>query len=251
MRNVAIEYPKAREIAFVDLDPAPDPGRDDIIIRTRYSGVTNGTERHALLGEHGWKGAFPSRHGYQCVGRIDKAGSNVTAFKEGDMVFYGQYVGHRAWHKVDVSDPRGSHLTFTLPDGIDLKSCGLMGVAGVALFLALLTQAEGRLAQLAPLWAVGVRRSRLMQLNAAQAWLLAGLTLLLALPLGIVLAWCLVAVINVQAFGWRLPLQVFPTQLLELAGWAVLATLLASAWPLWKLWRSRPVELLGVFANER
>lgn len=138
--------------------------------------------------------------------------------------------------------------TFTATTALNTLT---LGVAGVALFLALLTQAEGRLAQLAPLWAVGVRRSRLMQLNAAQAWLLAGLTLLLALPLGIVLAWCLVAVINVQAFGWRLPLQVFPTQLLELAGWAVLATLLASAWPLWKLWRSRPVELLGVFANER
>lgn len=124
-------------------------------------------------------------------------------------------------------------------------------VAGVALFIALLTQAEGRLAQLAPLWAVGVGRTRLMQLNAGQTWLLAGLTLLLALPLGILLAWCLVAVINVQAFGWRLPLRVFPGQLLELAGWALLATLLASAWPLWKLWRSQPIELLGVFTNER
>ena len=126
-----------------------------------------------------------------------------------------------------------------------------LGVAGVALFIALLTQAEGRLAQLAPLWAVGVGRTRLMQLNAGQTGLLAGLTLLLALPLGILLAWCLVAVINVQAFGWRLPLRVFPGQLLELAGWALLATLLASAWPLWKLWRSQPVELLGVFTNER
>ena len=138
--------------------------------------------------------------------------------------------------------------TFTATTALNTLT---LGVAGVALFIALLTQAEGRLAQLAPLWAVGVRRTRLMQLNAAQIWLLAGLTLLLALPLGILLAWCLVAVINVQAFGWRLPLQVFPAQLLELAAWAALATLLASAWPLWKLWRSRPVELLGVFANER
>jgi putative ABC transport system permease protein len=126
-----------------------------------------------------------------------------------------------------------------------------LGVAGVALFIALLTQAEGRLGQLAPLWASGVGRARLMWLNAAQTWLLTGLTLLLALPLGIALAWCLVAVINVQAFGWRLPLQVFPEQLLRLAGWAFLATWLASAWPLWKLWRSRPVDLLRVFADER
>ncbi|MDH5821731.1 ABC transporter permease [Luteimonas sp. RD2P54] len=126
-----------------------------------------------------------------------------------------------------------------------------LGVAGVALFIALLTQGQGRLGQLAPLWATGVGRARLMQLNAAQAWLLSGLTLLLALPLGILLAWALVAVINVQAFGWRLPLQVFPGQLLQLAGWAAAATALASAWPLFKLWRSRPVDLLGAFADER
>ena len=138
--------------------------------------------------------------------------------------------------------------TFTATTALNTLT---LGVAGVALFIALLTQAEGRLAQLAPLWAVGVERARLMRLNAGQTWLLAGLTLVLALPLGILLAWCLVAVINVQAFGWRLPLRVFPAQLLELAGWALLATWLASAWPLWKLWRSRPVDLLGVFTNER
>src|SRR5690606_22864844 len=126
-----------------------------------------------------------------------------------------------------------------------------LGVAGVALFIALLTQGQGRLGQLAPLWASGVSRARLMQLNAAQAWLLSALTLLLALPLGILLAWALVAVINVQAFGWRLPLQVFPGQLLQLAGWAMAATALASAWPLWKLWRSRPVDLLRAFSDER
>ncbi|NZA26824.1 ABC transporter permease [Luteimonas sp. SJ-92] len=126
-----------------------------------------------------------------------------------------------------------------------------LGVAGVALFIALLTQGQGRLGQLAPLWAMGVGRARLMQLNAAQAWLLSGLTLLLALPLGILLAWALVAVINVQAFGWRLPLRVFPGQLLQLAGWAMAATALASAWPLWKLWHSRPVDLLGALADER
>ena len=32
----------------------------------------------------------------------------------------------------------------------------------------------------------------------------------LALPLGLALAWVLLAVVNVEAFGWRLPMQVFP-----------------------------------------
>jgi len=125
-----------------------------------------------------------------------------------------------------------------------------LGVAGVALFISLLTQSQIRLGQLAPLWALGVTRRQLMLLNLAQTWLLAVLTLLLALPLGLLLAWCLDAVINVQAFGWRLPLQVFPWQLAQLLGLALLATLLASAWPLWQLYRSRPADLLRTFAHE-
>jgi putative ABC transport system permease protein len=124
-------------------------------------------------------------------------------------------------------------------------------VAGVALFIGLLTQSQNRLGQLAPLWAMGVSRSRLMLLNLAQTWLMALLTLLLAIPLGVLVAWCLVAVINVQAFGWRLPLQVFPGQILQLCGLAMLATALASAWPLYRLRRSRPADLLRVMADER
>lgn len=125
-----------------------------------------------------------------------------------------------------------------------------LGVAGVALFISLLTQSQSRLGQLAPLWALGVTRRQLMLLNLGQTWLLAVLTLILALPLGLLLAWCLDVVINVQAFGWRLPLQVFPWQLAQLLGLAMLATLLASAWPLWQLYRSRPADLLRTFANE-
>ncbi|MCX2899238.1 ABC transporter permease [Pseudomonas mandelii] len=125
-----------------------------------------------------------------------------------------------------------------------------LAVAGVALFISLLTRSQSRLGQLAPLWALGVTRRQLMLLNLGQTWLLAVLTLVLALPLGIALAWCLDAVINVQAFGWRLPLRVFPWQLLQLMGLALLATLLASAWPLYSLYRTQPADLLRTFAHE-
>ncbi|SCZ25978.1 MULTISPECIES: ABC transporter permease [unclassified Pseudomonas] len=125
-----------------------------------------------------------------------------------------------------------------------------LAVAGVALFISLLTQSQSRLAQLAPLWALGVTRRQLMLLNLGQTWLLALLTLVLALPLGIALAWCLDTVINVQAFGWRLPLRVFPLQLVQLLALAMLATLLASAWPLYALYRTQPADLLRTFAHE-
>ncbi|WP_296231169.1 ABC transporter permease [Pseudomonas sp. UBA4617] len=125
-----------------------------------------------------------------------------------------------------------------------------LGVAGVALFINLLTLGQTRLGQLAPLWALGVRRAQLAWLSLGQTLLLSSLTVLLAIPLGILLAWCLVAVLNVQAFGWRLPLYVFPAQLLQLALLALLSSLLASAWPLWQLARRQPRELLRPFTDE-
>ncbi len=125
-----------------------------------------------------------------------------------------------------------------------------LGVAGIALFISLLTQSQDRLGQLAPLWALGVTRRQLMALNLGQTWLLASLTLLSALPLGVLLAWCLNAVIQVQAFGWRLPSHLYPGQWLNLTALALLATLLASAWPLWRLYRSQPSDLLRCFDRE-
>lgn len=125
-----------------------------------------------------------------------------------------------------------------------------LGVAGVALFISLLTLNQSRLGQLAPLWALGVPRKQLVWLSLGQTLMLSSLTVLLAIPLGLLLSWCLVAVVNVQAFGWRLPLQLFPWQLLQLALLGLLTSLLASAWPLWQLARRQPSELLRQFADE-
>lgn len=126
-----------------------------------------------------------------------------------------------------------------------------LGVAGIALFISLLTLGQSRLGQLAPLWALGLERRHLAWLSLSQTVLLAGLTVLLAIPLGLLLAWCLVAVVNVQAFGWRLPLYVFPGQLLQLCLLGLLTSLLAAAGPLWQLSRRQPADLLRQFADER
>ncbi|ANC80652.1 ABC transporter permease [Pseudomonas putida] len=125
-----------------------------------------------------------------------------------------------------------------------------LGVAGVALFINLLTLGQARLGQLAPLWALGVRRMQLVWLSLGQTLMLSSFTVLLAIPLGLLLAWCLVVVVNVQAFGWRLPLYVFPMQLLQLTVLGMLTSLIACAWPLWQLARRQPRELLRPLADE-
>ena len=89
-----------------------------------------------------------------------------------------------------------------------------LGVAGIALLTSLLTLSNSRLPQLAPLWAIGITRRRLAAIELMKTMSVALITALLALPLGLLVAWCLIAVVNVKAFGWRLPFHVFPLQLL-------------------------------------
>ena len=59
-----------------------------------------------------------------------------------------------------------------------------LAVAGLALFIALLGQAQRRLGQLAPLWALGIERPRLILLSLGQLLGLALLTLALAMLIG-------------------------------------------------------------------
>lgn len=126
-----------------------------------------------------------------------------------------------------------------------------LGVAGIALFASLLTLSNLRLAQLAPVWALGVTRRRLAQIEMGKIILLAAFTAIAALPVGLAVAWCLVAVVNVEAFGWRLPLHLFPLQWAQLFGLALLTALLAALAPLIRLGRTTPAELIKVFVNER
>jgi putative ABC transport system permease protein len=126
-----------------------------------------------------------------------------------------------------------------------------LGVAGVALLTSLLTLSNSRLPQLAPLWALGITRRRLAGIELLKTMSVAFITALLALPLGLLVAWCLVAVVNVKAFGWRLPFHVFPAQLAELLAVAMLAALLATCLPILRLMRLQPAALVKIFSNER
>ena len=107
-----------------------------------------------------------------------------------------------------------------------------LGVAGIALLTSLLTLSNSRLPQLAPLWAIGVTRRRLAAIELLKTMSVALITTLLALPLGLLVAWCLIAVVNVKAFGWRLPFACLPAATARTGrGVAMLAALLAALLP--------------------
>lgn len=138
--------------------------------------------------------------------------------------------------------------TFVITAALNLLT---LGVAGFALLTSLLTLWNQRLPQLAPVWAMGLTRRQLASAEILRSLLLAAVTAVLALPLGLVLAWALLSVINVEAFGWKLPMYLFPLDWLRLFLLALLAAVIAAALPARRLSRIDPAELLRVFTNER
>ena len=126
-----------------------------------------------------------------------------------------------------------------------------LGVAAFAILMSLLTLAALRVPQLAPVWAMGLTRKQLGILELVRAVMLAALTAVVALPLGLLLAWTLLSVINVEAFGWQLPIFYFPLDYAVLGIFALIAAALAAAWPAYRLAQTPPADLLKVFSNER
>lgn len=138
--------------------------------------------------------------------------------------------------------------TFAVTGALDILT---LGVAGLAMLASLLTLSGIRLPQLAPVWAMGLTRRKLAWLELVRSLSLAALTMLLALPVGLGLAWALLAVVNVEAFGWRLPMRLFPQDWIVLAVLALIASALAAWLPARRLTRLSPAELLKVFVHER
>ncbi|MEY8827605.1 FtsX-like permease family protein [Sedimentitalea sp. XS_ASV28] len=138
--------------------------------------------------------------------------------------------------------------TFVVTGALNILT---LGVASFAILTSLLTLWTLRLPQLAPVWALGLTRRRLARLEILRSVALTAMTACLALPLGLVLAWVLLAIINVEAFGWRLPMYLFPLDWARLALLALLAGAVAAIIPARRLRSTPPADLLRVFSNER
>ncbi len=138
--------------------------------------------------------------------------------------------------------------TFTVTTALNVLT---LAVAGFAILMSLLTLATMRVPQLAPAWAMGMTRREIGWLELLRAIMLAALTAIIALPLGLALAWALLTVVNVAAFGWKLPMYLFPIDYARLGIFALLAAALAALGPARRLTRTPPADLLKVFSNER
>lgn len=190
-----------------------------------------------------WPGALRTRFGLHAAPGARQA--VMTALRDDFGLKDGQMIDQTA---IKAQSRAIFERTFTVTSALNALT---LGVAGAALLTALLTLGAARLPQTAPLWAMGLPRRRIATLELVRTAALALLTAAFAVPLGIALAWVLVAVVNPEAFGWRLPLRLFPADWLRLAGLAGLTAALASLPSAWRLARTPPARLLATFAGER
>ncbi len=133
MGNIGLEFKARGAAGFCDLGPPPAPGPTELLTRTRYSGVTNGTERHVLMNDSGHV-RYPFRFGYQHVSVVQEAGGEVEGFAAGDTVFIGNHGGHRSWHCIDLAaSNERARLCVKLPADIEHEWCALLGITGVGM----------------------------------------------------------------------------------------------------------------------
>jgi putative ABC transport system permease protein len=113
-------------------------------------------------------------------------------------------------------------------------------VAVIGVLSALMALQLERAREIGVLRAQGLTPGELWRLVLAETGLLGATAGILAVPVGIGLALVLIHVINRRAFGWSIETAVFPGLLAQAVGLAVLAALVAGAYPAWRMARTPP-----------
>jgi L-iditol 2-dehydrogenase len=93
----------------------PDPGPDQISIRTHYSGVSVGTE-FALIRNKISQGPYPICTGYMGTGSVEGIGSNIEDFKTGNIVYYRRQASMVLADGTTVSCVAGVHCSHIVTD---------------------------------------------------------------------------------------------------------------------------------------
>ena len=94
-------------------EPVPEPGRNQVLVRSRVSAVSVGTElwRYVNGGHYGGEG---SACGYNTAGVVEAVGADVAGFQPGDAVFTPQ--PHAELVLADA------HQVVRLPPNVDFES---------------------------------------------------------------------------------------------------------------------------------
>jgi putative ABC transport system permease protein len=117
-------------------------------------------------------------------------------------------------------------------------------VAFIGVLSSLLALQLEKAREMGILRALGLSIAEMRRLTFWETGLLGASAGLLALPVGYILAWILIFVINQRSFGWTLQMHVNPAPFAEAFLLAVGAALLAALYPAWRLGRMQAAEAL-------
>jgi putative ABC transport system permease protein len=115
-----------------------------------------------------------------------------------------------------------------------------LGVAFIGILSAMLALQLERAREFATLRALGMTPTQVGSMITAQTGVIGLLSGIAAVPLGVVMAWVLIKVINRRAFGWQIDMSISADILLVSVAFAVGAALLAGLYPAYRAGRSQP-----------
>ncbi len=115
-----------------------------------------------------------------------------------------------------------------------------LGVAFIGILGAMLALQLERGRELATLRALGVTPRQLGSMITTQTGVIGLMSGLAAIPLGLVMAWVLIEVINRRAFGWQIDMRVMADILFSTVAFAIVAAMLAGLYPAWRASQSQP-----------
>jgi len=115
-----------------------------------------------------------------------------------------------------------------------------LGVAFIGILSAMLALQLERAREFATLRALGMTPTQVGGMITAQTGIIGLLSGLASLPLGVVMAYVLIKVINRRAFGWQIDMTIAPGILAVSIAFAVAAALLAGLYPAYRAGQSQP-----------
>ena len=128
-RQAVIAEPFRVEVREVDL---PDPGPEQVLVRTEASFVSPGTELAVYTGTHQWlqdpillDWKFPFRPGYSAAGEVVALGAKVEGWKRGDRVSYPG--NHASAELLTLTHERGK--LWKLPANLGAEKAAMACVA--------------------------------------------------------------------------------------------------------------------------
>lgn len=139
MQARAIVFPTPHQVEIQSYE-LPQLGANELLIRTLYSGISQGTEIWALTGQR-QELSFPTIPGYQSVGIIEEVGAQASQFQVGQTVMFAssrlpeQYPP--TWMGAHVSHAlvpaQGERAPLLVPEGSDLVAASLAALPAVSL----------------------------------------------------------------------------------------------------------------------